>query len=46
MWRTYWIRADKGVADSFYAPDLETAFRLARAQWPGASSWACLGSDP
>lgn len=45
MWRTYWIRADKGMADGFYAPDLETAFRLARAQWPGASSWACLGSE-
>lgn len=46
MWRTYWIRADRGMADGFYAPDLGTAFRLARAQWPGAASWECLRSDP
>lgn len=45
MWRNYKIRADRGMADIFYAPDLDTAFRLARAQWPGAKQWECLGSE-
>lgn len=49
MWRTYFIRpvnARGGVEMSkeFYAPNLDTAFALARIEWPCASSWECMGS--
>lgn len=47
MWRTYKIRAlykrnARTLHKEFYAPDLDTAFALARAEWPGAISWESL----
>lgn len=41
-WRNYKIGA-LGHVEIFYAPDLETAFVLARAQWPSAKQWTCYG---
>lgn len=47
MWRYFNIRpqykvgAHRELSRSFYAPDLETAFMLARATWPGAIGWEC-----
>lgn len=44
-WCHYFIapiyaRNARGLGRDFYAPDLDTAFALARAQWPGAISWS------
>jgi len=33
----------QGMPDSFLCPDLDAGFRLARAMWPGATGWTCLG---
>lgn len=43
MWRNYKMGALSQV-DTFYAPDLETAFALARCRWPTAKEWTCYGS--
>jgi len=43
MWRNYKIRSGRSI-ETFYAPDIQTAFALARAKWPGATAWECLGS--
>ncbi len=33
----------RGGAERILAPDLDGAFRLARAMWPGADGWTCIG---
>lgn len=52
MWRHYIIAiANGGQQERQYAPDLDTAFRLARVQWPAGdprwtmnSALTCLDS--
>jgi hypothetical protein len=49
-WRYYFMAAgyESGiVADAhvFYAPDLDTAFRLARSRWPGSQAITCEDSQ-
>lgn len=45
MWRTYQIRIDAtGRTLEVYAPDLPTAFALARAETMTSSALTCLGS--
>lgn len=48
-WRTFHIRAmyrdeSRTWSETFYAPDLDTAFALARARWPSAVAWEHLHS--
>lgn len=47
-WRYYLISPGKSVsrscAEEFYAPDMITAFVLARTQWPSAEAWTLHGS--
>lgn len=42
-WRTFRIAAN-GMVKDFYAPDLDSAFRMARAWQPTATQWTCLRS--
>lgn len=47
-WRYFKIRALNELgpyasAKEFYAPDLKSAFVLARVEWPRADGWECLG---
>ena len=43
-WRHYVISAPGFCSEEFYAPDLDTAFSLARTRWPASTSWSCHGS--
>lgn len=46
-WRTYYLRPlGLGLtpAEPFYAPDLDTAMRLARLQWPTAVAIQSIGT--
>lgn len=49
MWRNFEIRAHfyntLGPQEKFYAPDLETAMKLARIKWPTADGWECLNPE-
>lgn len=46
MWKTYRIgKFGSGDIRGFYAPDLDTAFGFARAEWPSAGTLICHGSD-
>lgn len=37
----------RGSPDIIYAPDVETAFKIAHTYWPTADGWVCHGvQDP
>jgi hypothetical protein len=43
-WRHFKISVPGFLSEEFYAPDLNTAFSLARVRWPASNLWTCHGS--